>query len=74
MHVDLITDHGDPRRAGVGIAPVGTVHIERLNGPLCDRKSALTHKLHTFAKRDASLRCTRGRGRSSITTFIRLIG
>jgi hypothetical protein len=59
---------------GAGIGPVGIVHVERLNGALRDRESALTRKMHAFAKRDASLRCTRGRGRSSITTFIGLIG
>ncbi len=43
-----------------GMGPVSTVHVERLNGALRDRESALTRKMHAFAKWDASLRCTRG--------------
>jgi hypothetical protein len=45
---------------GAGMEPAGTVHVERLNGALRDRLNALTRKTHAFAKRDASLRCTRG--------------
>ena len=41
-------------RAALGalMGPVGTVHIERLNGCLRDRLNALTRKTHAFAKRD----------------------
>jgi len=44
------------RRAALGVAmePVGTVHVERLNGALRDRLNALTRKTHAFAKRDAT--------------------
>ncbi len=43
-------------RAALGtlIEPVGTVHVERLNGALRDRLNALTRKTHAFAKRDAT--------------------
>jgi hypothetical protein len=44
---------------GADMHPAGTVHVERLNGALRDRLGALTRKTHAFAKRDASLRCTR---------------
>jgi hypothetical protein len=37
---------------GAPMEPVGTVHIERLNGALRDRLAALTRKTHAFAKRD----------------------
>ena len=36
-----------------------TVHIERVNGTLRDRLNALTRQTHAFAKREASLRCSR---------------
>ena len=39
---------------GGSIEPVGTVHVERLNGALRDRLNALTRKTHAFAKRDAT--------------------
>ncbi len=58
---------------GAGMEPAGTVHVERLNGALRDRFNAITRKTHAFAKRNASLRCAGGGGRSSITTFIGLI-
>lgn len=43
-------------RAALGgsMEPVGTVHVERLNGALRDRLNALTRKTHAFAKRDAT--------------------
>jgi hypothetical protein len=43
-------------RAALGTRrePVGTVHVERLNGALRDRLNALTRKTHAFAKRDAT--------------------
>jgi hypothetical protein len=39
---------------GARMEPVGTVHVERLNGALRDRLNALTRKTHAFAKRDAT--------------------
>jgi hypothetical protein len=39
---------------GTEVVPVGTVHVERLNGALRDRLNALTRKTHAFAKRDAT--------------------
>jgi hypothetical protein len=39
---------------GADVEPVGTVHVERLNGSLRDRLNALTRKTHAFAKRDAT--------------------
>jgi hypothetical protein len=39
---------------GTDVEPVGTVHVERLNGCLRDRLNALTRKTHAFAKRDAT--------------------
>jgi len=39
---------------GARMEPAGTVHVERLNGPLRDRLGALTRKTHAFAKRDAT--------------------
>jgi hypothetical protein len=39
---------------GADVEPVGTVHVERLNGALRDRLNALTRKTHAFAKRDAT--------------------
>jgi len=43
-------------RAALGalMGPVGTVHVERLNGCLRDRLNALTRKTHAFTKRDAT--------------------
>ncbi len=43
-------------RAALGgsMEPVGTLHVERLNGALRDRLNALTRKTHAFAKRDAT--------------------
>ena len=43
-------------RAALGAAmePAGPVHIERLNGALRDRLTALTRTTHAFAKRDAT--------------------
>ena len=39
---------------GADVEPVGTVHVERLNGALRDRLNALTRQTHAFAKRDAT--------------------
>jgi hypothetical protein len=39
---------------GAGIGPAGTLHVEGPGGALRDRESALTRKMHAFAKRDAS--------------------